>query len=133
MRALFLITLAVAFAALISQSAHAQGDFNDCYRAERALELGPSDYSRMLQQSCSDAKSEHAVKMADLDRKSTMPMPTIGMSAQQMLNGRWGQPSLINTTTSKNGLSEQWVYRFGRDIPPAYVYLIKGRVVAIQN
>lgn len=56
--------------------------------------------------------------------------PFIGMN-KNMLIDAMGRPSDINKTTTKNGTSEQWVYRIGYDA--TYVYFEDGKVDAIQN
>lgn len=53
--------------------------------------------------------------------------PAIGMTADEVKMSKWGEPGKINTTTTKYGTSEQWVYSQG------YIYLENGIVTAIQN
>lgn len=53
---------------------------------------------------------------------------TIGMTKQQVLDSMWGEPEKINTTTTKYGVSEQWVYPNGN-----YLYFENGKLTAIQN
>ena len=53
---------------------------------------------------------------------------TIGMSQQDVLDSIWGQPEDINKTTTKYGVSEQWVYSGYR-----YIYFDNGIVTAIQE
>lgn len=54
--------------------------------------------------------------------------PEIGMTAQEVLDSTWGSPSKINTTKTKHGTHEQWVYSTKR-----YIYLDNGVVTAIQK
>jgi ankyrin repeat protein len=54
--------------------------------------------------------------------------PTIGMSAKEVEESAWGKPSKINKTTTKYGVSEQWVYSGYR-----YIYLENGVVTSIQE
>lgn len=54
--------------------------------------------------------------------------PSIGMTAEEVKNSRWGKPDDINRTITAYGVSEQWVY----DIY-GYVYLDDGIVTAIQD
>lgn len=54
--------------------------------------------------------------------------PEIGMSAEKVLESTWGKPNDINKTTTKYGISEQWVYSLDR-----YIYLEDGIVTAIQE
>lgn len=37
--------------------------------------------------------------------------PAIGMTEEEMRESTWGNPKTINKTTTKYGVSEQWVYR----------------------
>lgn len=60
--------------------------------------------------------------------KLRLPIPQIGMTAQQVLDSQWGKPQDINKTTTANSISEQWVYGDGK-----YVYLENGIVVSIQE
>ncbi len=53
---------------------------------------------------------------------------SIGMTAQEVENSTWGKPKKINRTTTRYGVSEQWVYSNNR-----YVYLDDGIVTAIQE
>lgn len=57
--------------------------------------------------------------------------PAIGMTAEDVRNSTWGEPSDINKTTTKYGVSEQWVYKFGNE--HHYIYLDDGIVTAIQE
>lgn len=50
----------------------------------------------------------------------------VGMT-EEMVRESWGPPGRVNSTTTATGTSEQWVY--GDD----YVYLVNGRVTAIQT
>jgi hypothetical protein len=52
---------------------------------------------------------------------------SVGMSRQEC-ELSWGKPSKINTTTTGNTISEQWVYSSG-----SYLYLKNGRLTSIQN
>lgn len=54
--------------------------------------------------------------------------PTIGMTTNEVLNSTWGNPQKKNKTTTKYGISEQWVYSDYR-----YVYLDNGIVTSIQS
>jgi len=53
--------------------------------------------------------------------------PQIGMTQQEVLASKWGKPKEINTTETKYGKSEQWVYGNNR-----YVYFDDGIVTSIQ-
>ena len=55
-------------------------------------------------------------------------LPAIGMTAEQVRNSQWGKPKSVNKTTTKNAVSEQWVYSTSR-----YIYLENGIVTAIQQ
>ncbi|KOY13802.1 hypothetical protein [Paenibacillus xylanivorans] len=53
----------------------------------------------------------------------------IGMTAEELKNSKlWGEPDTVNRTTTKYGVSEQWVYGNSR-----YVYLEEGIVTSIQE
>lgn len=54
--------------------------------------------------------------------------PSIGMTATEVRNSTWGNPSKINKTTTKYGVHEQWVYSSGR-----YIYFDDGIVTSIQE
>ncbi|WP_433947024.1 hypothetical protein [Paenibacillus sp. SN-8-1] len=53
--------------------------------------------------------------------------PQIGMTQQEVESSKWGKPKKINTTITKYGKSEQWVYDNYR-----YVYFDDGIVSSIQ-
>jgi hypothetical protein len=52
---------------------------------------------------------------------------SIGMSQTDVLLSSWGKPRKINTTTTSNASSEQWVYEGG------YLYFTDGVLTTIQN
>jgi hypothetical protein len=52
----------------------------------------------------------------------------IGMTKKQVLASNWGEPEDINTTSTRNGTFEQWVYEDGN-----YLYFTNGRLTGIQN
>lgn len=58
--------------------------------------------------------------------------PTIGMTADEVLASTWGEPSDINRTTTRYGVSEQWVYRSSSS-KTRYIYFDDGIVTAIQE
>jgi hypothetical protein len=53
------------------------------------------------------------------------------MTAAEVKNSTWGDPSDINKTTTKYGVREQWVYRSSSKTK--YIYLEDGLVTAIQE
>lgn len=63
--------------------------------------------------------------------QNTQTPPAIGMTAAQVRASTWGEPSDINRTTTRYGVSEQWVYRTSSGTK--YVYLDDGIVTAIQE
>lgn len=75
-------------------------------------------------------KSEIWVRTSDIIRplyvKDTSPK--IGMTADEVRSSSWGSPQSINKTTTKFGVSEQWVYSGYK-----YIYLDNGIVTAIQE
>lgn len=54
--------------------------------------------------------------------------PSIGMTADEVIESRWGKPKKINKTINKYGVSEQWVYDGYK-----YIYLDDGIVTTIQE
>ncbi|WP_219834778.1 hypothetical protein [Paenibacillus sp. R14(2021)] len=54
--------------------------------------------------------------------------PEIGMTKDQVEKSRWGKPEDVNTTITKYGVHEQWVYY--RD---KYIYFEDGIVTSIQE
>jgi len=54
--------------------------------------------------------------------------PSIGMTTSEVENTGWGKPKKINKTTTKYGVSEQWVYSQSR-----YVYFEDSIVTVIQE
>lgn len=57
--------------------------------------------------------------------------PIIGMTTDEVRNSTWGNPSDINKTTTKYGVSEQWVYKFWDK--HRYIYIEDGIVTTIQE
>lgn len=74
------------------------------------------------QQKVAEVKKQEArtQQLADSD-------PQIGMKQQEVEASKWGKPKKINTTITKYGKSEQWVYDNFR-----YVYFDDGIVTSIQ-
>ena len=54
--------------------------------------------------------------------------PTIGMSASEVRNTKWGAPDKINKDTYSWGTTEQWVYK-----SHGYVYFENGKVTSISE
>lgn len=71
---------------------------------------------------------QRAAKEAKQKEKSKSQGVYIGMTKQQVLDSMWGEPIKINTTTTKYGVSEQWVYPNNN-----YLYFENGKLTAIQN
>lgn len=65
---------------------------------------------------------------ADLKAYEDKADPTVGMTAQELVDSKWGKPSDVNRTTTANGTFEQWIYGGNR-----YVYLENGIVTGIQE
>ena len=63
-----------------------------------------------------------------LEKSQSIPVPSIGMTAEEVLASTWGEPEKINRTTFSWGTFEQWVYEGHR-----YIYLDNGIVTAIQE
>jgi len=66
--------------------------------------------------------------VATIQAKLKLPLPSIGMTKEEVKNSFWGSPQKINRTTTAYSVSEQWVYGNGR-----YVYFEDGIVTAIQD
>lgn len=71
---------------------------------------------------------QQAEKKAKEKEKNKSQGVYIGMTKQQVLDSMWGEPTKINTTTTKYGVSEQWVYPNNN-----YLYFENGKLTAIQN
>lgn len=61
----------------------------------------------------------------------TKDEPAIGMTANEVRQSTWGEPSTINKTTTKYSVNEQWVYK--SSIKTRYIYFEDGFVTAIQE
>lgn len=62
------------------------------------------------------------------EEQAKKPLPTIGMTKDEVLESKWGKPFNINTTTTKYGVSEQWVY-----LDNKYLYFDDGVLTGIQE
>ncbi len=71
---------------------------------------------------------EKAKREAEEKARKKSQGVTIGMSKQDVLDSSWGEPLRINTTTTKYGVHEQWVYGGGN-----YLYFDNGKLTSIQN
>lgn len=68
------------------------------------------------------------VSNAQIEDQANSPEPAIGMTSDEVLSSKWGNPNKKNVTTTADGTSEQWVYdSYG------YVYLDNGIVTTIQT
>lgn len=54
--------------------------------------------------------------------------PAIGMTKEEVRNSTWGSPNKINTTTTRYGVHEQWVYPNFK-----YLYFENDKLVSIQT
>ena len=73
------------------------------------------------------AEQKTAKKAKEKEKKKSQGV-YIGMTKQQVLDSMWGDPTKINKTTTKYGISEQWVYPNNN-----YLYFENGKLTAIQN
>lgn len=71
---------------------------------------------------------EKARKEAEEKARKKSQGVRIGMSKQDVLDSSWGEPDHINTTTTRYGVHEQWVYGGGN-----YLYFENGILTSIQN
>ena len=74
-----------------------------------------------------DYKNEVHVK-SEAEKAAKEREPAVGMTKEEVLNGKWGSPSKKNITETVNGTSEQWVYSYY-----GYVYFENGIVTAVQK
>lgn len=65
---------------------------------------------------------------ADEKKRRKSQGVSIGMSKEDVYASSWGRPEKVNTTTTKYGTREQWVYG-----PGNYLYFENGKLTAIQN
>ncbi|MCM3719181.1 DUF2845 domain-containing protein [Fictibacillus phosphorivorans] len=70
-----------------------------------------------------NARSEQEKK-----NQASKPLPTIGMTTDEVLNSQWGEPEDINKTITAYGTDEQWVYPNFK-----YLYFEDGILVTIQE
>lgn len=82
---------------------------------------------REMKRIVADINSKHVLNNPSSDQVVIKDKPSIGMTAQQVKDNRWGSPKKVNRTTTAYGTDEQWVYDNG------YVYLTDGIVTAIQD
>lgn len=98
--------------------------------------LSPSDvlYEEARQRSIVNKKErEESIKEFERERakekrkEEEEKRVRIGMNYDEVKN-RWGKPNDINTTTTKYGVTEQWVYPNGK-----YIYFEDGVVTTIRE
>jgi hypothetical protein len=66
--------------------------------------------------------------MATVVAKVRLPLPELGMTAQQVRDSQWGEPNEIYKTITATVVYEQWVYEGNR-----YIFFENGIVVVIQE
>ena len=85
---------------------------------------------RMAREAAAQAQSEKVLaenlKLRKAERR--LHGVRLGMSQQEVLDSNWGRPNQVNSTTTKHGVHEQWVYGQGN-----YLYFENGVLTAIQN
>lgn len=59
---------------------------------------------------------------------ASIPLPKIGMTMEEVINSRWGDPESISRTITESVVYEQWVYDNGK-----YIYFENGIVTVIQE
>ena len=86
-----------------------------------------SDYKKYLfaQEKVIDAK--RAIEQKALKAEKKKRGVSIGMSQQEVLDSSWGRPTSVNTTTTRHGVRQQWVYGSG------YLYFEDGILTSVQN
>lgn len=77
-----------------------------------------------------ESKPQDESRESETEEESVMPKyePQIGMTAEEVRQSTWGEPSDINKTTYAWGIKEQWCYSGYR-----YIYFEDGIVTAIQE
>ena len=98
------------------------GDFPD--QAKLHADLG----KRLVVQAAAQEKADAAREKATAAAKRRKEGVHIGMTSEEVRGSSWGKPDSINTTTTKYGTREQWVYGIGN-----YLYFENGKLTAIQN
>ena len=73
-------------------------------------------------------EEKRAMEEAEEKARKKSQGVSIGMSKQDVLDSNWGKPDHINTTTTRYGVHEQWVYGGGN-----YLYFENGILTSIQN
>ncbi len=92
-------------------------DRNGNLKMERKYETGYEDTLETFKKISSSVELPEGIKE-----------PQIGMTVEEVKASTWGEPKKINKTTTKYGVSEQWVY-YGYK----YIYFDNGTVTAIQD
>lgn len=72
-------------------------------------------------------------RLDDIDKKLTLAGykkegVVIGMTAERVIQSKWGRPEKVNRTTTANKVREQWVYGGSN-----YLYFTDGILTSIQN
>ncbi|MFI2856782.1 hypothetical protein ACH6EH_06545 [Paenibacillus sp. JSM ZJ436] len=88
----------------------------------------PNDFKGNYDSEIMREKQKYFSEVVLQNHKYPTDKPVIGLTATEVLTSTWGKPQKKNTTTTKNGKREQWVYGSGR-----YIYLEDGIVTAIQE
>lgn len=73
-------------------------------------------------------KKQKNIEQERIKKEKKSQGVSIGMTKQEVLDSSWGKPEEINTTTTKFGVNEQWVYANYN-----YLYFEDGILVTIQN
>lgn len=72
------------------------------------------------------AEKKAAAARAEWNKRSAFV--SIGMTKHQVLATKWGKPERVNSTVSRHGEREQWVYGGGQ-----YLYFENGVLTSIQQ
>lgn len=73
-------------------------------------------------------KIEKQKEIEEEKKRKAEQEPKVGMSKDDVLAGKWGEPSKKNITDTKYGTHEQWIYSGNR-----YIYFDDGVVTSIQR
>lgn len=100
-----------------------------CDEARRVNEEVEAVRTRTMLEAEQRSAVEERKAAAARAARARLPGPRLGMTRAQVLNGtNWGEPLRVNTTTSRRGTREQWVYG-----DQTYLYFDNGVLAAIQD
>lgn len=114
----------------VAEDAAAKKDFNQAYvTLDYCVGLLPKDgvAYKLRDKYAEETRNAAAAAAAAIKAAKKKEGVRIGMSERDALDSSWGRPEHINTTTTANGTSSQWVYGYN------YLYFTNGVLTSIQN